>query len=288
VSDSSVAAVSDGQPLQNSATPLRKFSYRPRTHILVYLLVSLVFCSGRILAEVPVEDLASREKAAFADYGAGNITSTITQLSALVPKARRGGVTYGYINLYSELVDVCIEAEDAECIKEQIPRLLPDISEFAKSHPELQQACYLRTTYYIGVGALFRHDPNELQQALDKLLDSPAEFTPQVDYYVRRRLLAATINLLLDNRAKSELEIDRALSMILAIKNPREHAVEIARWLSQAIAVLTAIGDQERARGLLLASSGFLGSVFRPTTLGVPCCKSSVTTKTQSPLGKMH
>ncbi|TAJ67942.1 MAG: CHAT domain-containing protein [Phenylobacterium sp.] len=89
--------------------------------------------------------------------------------------------------------------------------------------------------------------------------DPAAADTPyDVDAYVKRQLLGANLGLGQGRPRDALRAVDKVLSLAGSVQNPQARPATIAYALSGSMAVLTTLGQTERAHGLLKASGGFV------------------------------
>lgn len=88
-----------------------------------------------------------------------------------------------------------------------------------------------------------------------------------VDGYVRGQLLEANLALGQGRPRQALLAVDKVLSLAASVQNPQAGPATMAYAFSGSLAVLTTLGQTERAHGLLKASGGFVRATLPADSL---------------------
>jgi CHAT domain-containing protein len=225
------------------------------------IVASLILTTSPVLAADAGGD---RIAAARRLYLEGKTVSARDVLERVLagPEARDPSVRVGVLG---SLLDICFRSEARACIAKHVQLYLDAVSAAPAPNELMRREQVRRTDYYLAYGRFSLGSP-EVQA---RILDGEVwrhENAANASLYLQRQVLAADILMSLDRPVEAIGRVDRILSLVASLKNPEADRFTIARALSNAIAVLLAAGDAERAYGVYRAGHVFVARTLPPAS----------------------
>jgi CHAT domain-containing protein len=241
-----------------SFRPSNRIRYRKLWTVFVTMLMTSL-CSPAIAAGT--SDLQTQLKAATAQYYQGDILSSIAALRALADQQLAGEATLTGKTVLEYLLDVCVGAWDAECVREYAGKYSHLVESLKNVADPLKLPFAMQTVTYASYQAWLTSDHSLAKQILANWPDTvEVPWVPRD--YIRRQLIRARLNFMEERRDAARLCVDRALMSIAAIDNGASSLMELTTWLSEAVEDLLELGDNERAVGLVFANRAVGQKIF--------------------------
>ena len=164
------------------------------------------------------------------------------------------------------LLDICLQSLAEPCVAKYAP-VYADLAgrrPFANDVQKIEAA--RRAGYYLFAAQAPQMSKEGLAAILANgnwTLDHPYD----VGLYLRRRVLSANLNLRLGRVEAAERDIDKVLSLIASLDDANSIRPTVIWALSDIMETLLALGDTERAFGLLRASSARIGANLAPRSV---------------------
>lgn len=196
--------------------------------------------------------MVQQVSAAWGEYFQGRSVTARKSLVALLatPQAQDPVVRLGVLE---NLLDICIQSHAEACVWEYAQAHMQTAQGLANADEGRRLEYALRAAYYFDQGRLALHDPKVTPQILDgPQWKADASAFPRLA--LQRQVLAANVQLELNNLAAARQEADKLLAMTAALGNPQEDRVTVAWALTEAIRILNTVGESDRAYGAYQAS----------------------------------
>ncbi len=188
----------------------------------------------------------------------GALVRMLADPAAAAPAAR--------LPVLETLLDICIHLQDDACVAEYGPQYAAAAEPLAAAAPPAVRADLARrAAYYFDYGRLSLRSKAVTATILD---GAPwkAEDPSNPDLYIRRQMLAAQVLMAQDRDAEASRAVDKALSVVATLENPQNGRFTVAWTLSQALSILMAIGETERAYGLYKATGPAVERALAPAS----------------------
>ena len=225
------------------------------------------FCCPQVSPAAISTELSTQLSAAAASYWQGRVTSAVATLKAVTDHEIASGDMASQQVALEYLLDTCVGGLDYPCLQTYAPiydhliATRPDIPDVVK------RAFALHVAYYFGVSGLFIGQRSAATAWLKSVPESVGEELFDSRNYIRRQLLRARLYLILEDYGNAQLCVDRVLMTIASVKNSGSSYPELTFWLSDAIEILTVLGETERALGLVQTDMAFGQKVLPPNSL---------------------
>ncbi|CAN7535150.1 CHAT domain-containing protein [Phenylobacterium sp. LjRoot164] len=175
----------------------------------------------------------------------------------LSPAARRTAT--------ATLLEICIHSRARDCVLEQVPKYIalptpPAANDLARRED------VRRTGYFLDYGKFTYGAAPVTAKILEGELWRQ-ENSANPGLYLRRQVLASSIQLELEDYAAAGATVDKTLSLLATLKNPQDDAFLVAWALSDTIDSLRVLGQSDRAYGVYRASRGFIAASLPPLSV---------------------
>ena len=163
------------------------------------------------------------------------------------------------------LLEICIHSRASDCILEQVPKYIA-LPAPAAPNELTRREDVRRTGYFLDYGKFTYGSPPVTAKILDGELWRQ-ENSANPSLYLRRQILASSIQFAQEDYAGAGATVDKTLSLIASLKNPQDDPFLVAWALSDVIDSLRVLGQSDRAYGVYRASSGFIAASLPPLSV---------------------
>lgn len=175
----------------------------------------------------------------------------------LAPDARRATT--------ATLLEICIHARANDCLLEQVPKYI-DMPAPAAANDLMRREDIRRTGYFLDYGKFaYGSAPVTASILQGELWGQENAANPSL--YLRRQILASSIQFAQEDYAGAGATVDKTLSLIASLKNPQDDAFLVAWALADVIDSLRVLGQSDRAYGVYRASGRFIAAALPPLSV---------------------
>ncbi len=164
------------------------------------------------------------------------------------------------------LAEICVASLADQCLATAAGQFAETAGMIPVENPAQRLELARRASYYIFSGQLAGGTPEQAAAILNHPIWK-AEHAYDIALYLRRQVLAANVLLRLDKPLEANRAIDKVLSLIAAVKNPRDGPSTLTWALSETIENLLVVGDTERAYGVYKATVGAISATTPPLSV---------------------
>lgn len=163
------------------------------------------------------------------------------------------------------LLEICIHSRASDCILEQVPKYIA-LPAPAAANELMRREDIRRTGYFLDYGKFtYGSAPVTAKILGGDLWRQENAANPSL--YLRRQVLASSIQFAQEDHAAASATVDKTLSLIASLKNPQDDAFLVAWALSDVIDSLRVLGQSDRAYGVYRASGRFIAASLPPLSV---------------------
>jgi CHAT domain-containing protein len=201
---------------------------------------------------------------ALAERHAGKLSSAIQRLQRALSAADQTPLSLDERWMITvELLYMCRSVWDGDCLGTHLSALDAIHKQFPPNEDQWRTRSRFQTILLFRASLAFLpQNPQTIKQALADGVFSLEREILDARAYIDRQLLFARYHLFLDDPNSARIAIDRALSLVLSLRDVRPWRFWVAQWLSETTELLLASGDLLKAWGVYSLSQAFISSTL--------------------------
>jgi CHAT domain-containing protein len=201
---------------------------------------------------------------ALAERHAGKLSSAIQRLQRALSVADQTPLSLDERWMITvELLYMCRSVWDGDCLGTHLSALDAIHKQFPPNEDQWRTRSRFQTILLFRASLAFLpQNPQTIKQALADGVFSQEREILDARAYIDRQLLFARYQLFLDDPSSARIALDRALSLVLSLRDVRPWRFWVAQWLSETTELLLASGDLLKAWGVYSLSQAFISSTL--------------------------
>lgn len=211
------------------------------------------------------EAAPDRINAAWGAYFEGRGLTARQDLTALLGEPATQE-SWARLAVLGALLDICIRMQSDPCLAEHAPQYVDAAEAVAETDPQVRAQLARRAAYYFDHGRLALRRPEVTAQILD-WAPWKVENAFDVPLYLQRQVLAAEVQVALDDARGATRSLDKVLSLIASVKNPQDGRYTVAWTGAEAVSLLIELGDSDRAYGVYAALGPMVAQTLPPLSV---------------------